>query len=99
MSRYDAPCAVNSMTSICIERIQNGFTVTATDPKIAAENEKSSKWKDSRREYRFDSVAAVCKFIEKIAEEALPVDPAPPDPFGKAFDAAVKATSDNDGDE
>jgi hypothetical protein len=94
------------MACIRIERIQNGFTVSVTDPKIVAANEArsgkdvpSSKWMDPCREYRFDNEAAVVKFVEKVIVTALPAESTPPDSFAKAFDAAVKATSDNDGDE
>jgi hypothetical protein len=85
------------MCCIRIERASNGYVVHATDPKIAAENQKpNSKWKDSDREYVFKELGAALEFIEKIAEIALPLDPEPPDPFSKAFNAAVKGGEDKD---
>lgn len=89
--------------SIRIERIDNGYIVRATDPKIASENDKPGprNWRDPDREYTFKTCKEACDFIERIAEKAMPIDPAPPDPFASAFDAAIKADAadDNDGDE
>ena len=92
MSDYGAPVAVGGMSyCIRIKRDMNGYEVHATDPKIAAENEKpNSKWHDADREYNFKTVKEALAFVEKIADIALPLDPGPPDPFAKAFDDAVK---------
>ena len=89
---------------IRIERVENGYTVQATDPKIAADNQKSGpdhKWRDPEREYVFKTCKEACDFIERIADKAMPLDPAPPDSFASAFDAAIKydKADDKDGDE
>lgn len=90
------------MPCIRIERDQNGFTVSATDPKIAEENQKpNSKWRDTERRYNFADIAGAARFIERIAEKAMPLETTPPDPFAAAFTAALKseAKNDHDGDE
>lgn len=83
---------------IRIERVENGYTVCATDPKIAENNKKpNTPWRDAEREYVFKTIGEAVTFISKIADKAMPLDPAPPDSFASAFDAAV-ASDDKDGD-
>jgi hypothetical protein len=85
------------MCCIRIERAENGYTVSAIDPKIAAENDKpGSKWRDPNREYVFKTIGEVMAFVEKIADIALPVETSSPDPFSKAFNAAVRGGEDKD---
>lgn len=81
------------MSCIRIHRAENGYSVCATDPVIIKWNEKNpGKWKDPEREYVFDgekALADALEFVEKIAEKALPVEPAPPDTFADAFKEAA----------
>jgi hypothetical protein len=81
------------MACIRIERDQNGYSVTATDPKIAEANRKQSPstvWVDPEREYQFKTCEDACEFVKTIAEKALPLDPPPPDPFAAAFKEATE---------
>lgn len=78
------------MACIRIERVQNGYEVSATDPKVRAENDKSNtKWINPEREYVFKTIQEVNAFVEKIEKIALPLVPNPPDSFAVAFNAAV----------
>lgn len=89
------------MPCIRITRDQNGYVVAATDPKIREANEKQSPstvWRDPEREYHFDTCEQACQFVEEIMEKALPLDPAPPDPFAAAFKEAVAAGGDDKND-
>ena len=80
------------MGCIRIERAQNGFTVTVRDPKIVAENEKpNSKWKDADREFVFDDLAKAMRFVEKVADAALPKE-VQTSTFDKAFADASAET-------
>ncbi len=93
MSRYgDAPTSVGSMACIRIERAQNGYTVTVRDPKIAAENDKpNTKWQDADREFVFDDLAKAQRFVEKVADIALPKEQHTSS-FDKAFADATAET-------
>lgn len=81
------------MSCIRIERAQNGYSVSATDPAIQKWNDAHpGKWKDCTREYVFDGEDALkdaLEFIESIAEKALPVEPSAPDSFAEAFKKAA----------
>jgi hypothetical protein len=84
------------MGCIRIERAQNGYTVTVRDPKIMLENEKpNSKWRDADREFIFDDLAKAERFIEKVADVALPKEEHTSS-FDKAFAEATAATDKED---
>ena len=81
---------------VCIERMQNGFEVTVTDPKIVKANNTKDKngytpYKDPQVEYGFKSVKEVLTFLEANLEKALPKDS-----FGNTFDAAVADITGDD---
>ena len=93
MSRYgDAPTSVSSMGCIRIERAQNGYTVTVRDPKIVADNDKpNAKWQDADREFVFDDLDKAQRFVEKVADIALPKEQHTSS-FDKAFADATAET-------
>lgn len=79
------------MSSIRIERAQNGFTVCMDDPKIAAKNQKSDgPWVDPEVEFVFDDEAEVIAFITKNLDKIIP---AKKNDFASSFDAAVKESA------
>lgn len=87
------------MPCIRIERVQNGYEVSAIDPKVRAENDKpNSKWIDPERQYVFKTIQEVNAFVEKIEKIALPLVPNPPDSFAAAFDQAVADDDDEEED-
>ena len=83
--------------TIRIERLQNGYNVRMTDPKIVKENnerDKSSKngcapWRDSQVSYAFTTADEVVAFIKDNIDKALPVDE-----FSSTFDEAAKKDMD-----
>lgn len=53
-----------SSNTIRIERLENGYTVEVTDPKIRAANAKpKAVWRDPCKEYAFKDLKAACKWI------------------------------------
>lgn len=81
-----------SYNCIRIERERNGFSVSATDPAIAAENDKrceggstSQPWKDPSVEFQFDTKEQVLAFLTKAMDIALPADE-----YSSAFDKLAK---------
>jgi len=75
------------MPCIRIERAVNGFTVCVDDPEVVKSNQKSDNWKDPCREYVFEAMPAMLKFIELVADKALPKD-STVDSFADAFKTA-----------
>jgi hypothetical protein len=75
------------MPCIRIERAVNGFTVCVDDPEVVKSNQKSDNWKDPCREYVFETMSAMTKFIELVADKALPKD-STVDSFADAFKTA-----------
>lgn len=84
--------------TIRIERLQNGYTVRVTDPKIIKKNEerrnKSSSadgccevapWQDPEVKYAFSKKEEVITFITENLDKVLPVDE-----YSSTFDKAVK---------
>lgn len=72
---------------IRIERLTNGYTVRARDPKIVKANQKSDSktpWRDPCREYVFKDVAEVLAWLKANLGKALPADE-----FSSSFDAAI----------
>jgi len=86
------------MACIRIEREANGYTVSVTDPKIVAENNKRdtkgdrvyAPWKDPCKTYIFKNVKEVTDFVTKNINKALPADD-----YSSAFDTAVAAPSED----
>lgn len=81
-----------SYNSIRISRERGGFQVSATDPKIEAENRARDKedgpstpWRDPCVEYNFDTKEQTLAFIEKAMDIALPEET-----FTSAFDKFAK---------
>lgn len=77
---------------IVIERNQNGFEVSVTDPKIVAANEARTgkgdmvaPWKDPEVEYQFTTKQQVLDFIEAAFEKALPEEE-----YSTTFDKLAK---------
>lgn len=77
---------------IVIERNQNGFEVTVTDPKIAAANEARSgkdgaiaPWRDPSVEYQFTTKQQVMDFVEAAFDKALPEEE-----YSTTFDKLAK---------
>jgi hypothetical protein len=81
-----------------IGRAANGYTVTMTDPKIAAANAKrdSSKgpytpYVDPDKEYVFTDIKSVMTFLTANLDKALPkVD------YDSSFELASEEAEDND---
>jgi hypothetical protein len=79
--------------TIRIERLQNGFTVRVTDPKIVKQNDERNKggdsccapWQDPEVKYAFTTKEEVIAFITENLDKALPVDE-----YSSTFDKAVK---------
>lgn len=81
-----------SYNCIRIERERNGFSVSASDPAIIAENEKRREgdgpcppWKDPNVEFQFDTKEQVLAFLTKAMDIALPTDE-----YSSAFDKLAK---------
>lgn len=79
--------------TIRIKRLQNGFTVSITDPEIVKANDKRSSakggdcapWRDPEVTYTFPDQDAAVEFIRENIGKAFP-----PDEFNSTFDKAVK---------
>jgi hypothetical protein len=78
--------------SIRISRLQNGYTVSITDPKIVKANDaRDSKsdccapWRDPNVTYTFPDVNKAVEFIKENVEKAFPEDE-----FSSTFDQAAK---------
>ena len=75
---------------VCIERMQNGYEVSLSDPKIVAQNNKRDNkngynpYKDPTVEYGFKTVDEVLAFLKDNLDKALPKDS-----FSSSFDADV----------
>lgn len=80
--------------TIRINRLQNGWTVSITDPKIVEENDKRdskggcSTWRDPSVTYTFDDINKGIDFIKENIEKAFPKDE-----FSSTFDKAAKEAS------
>lgn len=75
---------------ICIERNQNGFEVTVTDPKVVEANDKARQndnysWKDPEVEYQFATKQQVLDFIDASFDKALPEEE-----YSSVFDKLAK---------
>jgi len=75
------------MACIRIERAVNGFTVCVDDPEVVKSNQKSDSWKDPSRDYVFEEMSSMLKFIELVADKALPKENTV-DSFADAFKTA-----------
>ena len=75
---------------IVIEKAENGFEVSMTDPKIEKANQqaKGGMWRDPMREYVFTKAADVVKFV------TANIDKLTTDEYGDAFAEAVSAEDD-----
>lgn len=79
--------------NIRIERTQNGFLVSMTDPAIAKANDTRNKgsdgccspWQDPNVKYSFEDKQGVVDFITSNIDKALPVDE-----YSSTFDKAAK---------
>lgn len=78
--------------TIRIERTQNGFLVSMTDPEIVKKNDtRNTKdgccapWQDPNVKYSFEDKAGVITFITENIDKALPVDE-----YSSVFDKAAK---------
>lgn len=81
---------------VCIERMQNGYEVSLSDPKIVKANNTRDKngytpYRDPIVEYAFKDVDEVLAFLKENLDKALPANT-----FSSAFDAAAKAVQDNE---
>lgn len=81
---------------VCIERMQNGYEVSLSDPKIVKANNTRDKngytpYRDPTVEYAFKDVDEVLAFLKENLDKALPAND-----FSSAFDAAAKAAQDNE---
>jgi hypothetical protein len=80
--------------SIRISRLQNGYTVSITDPKIVKANDERPKngecapWRDPNVTYTFSDVNKAVEFIKENVEKAFPADE-----FSSTFDKAAKDIS------
>lgn len=82
--------------NIRIERTQNGFLVSMTDPEIQKANDKRDKgsdsccapWQDPQVKYSFEDKQGVIDFITANLDKALPVDE-----YSSTFDKAAKEAS------
>lgn len=81
--------------NIRISRLQNGYTVSITDPKIVkANDERDSKdgccspWRDPNVTYTFSTIDQAIDFIKENVDKAFPEDE-----FSSTFDKAAKEKS------
>lgn len=66
--------------TVSISRAENGYTLTARDPKIEEQNAKrsldtknrSKPYIDPTKTYVFEDFASLSEFLEKNLEKALP---------------------------
>lgn len=76
-----------------IERAENGYMVAMRDPKIVAKNAKrdieKQEWMDPNREYVFETIEAVLKFLQANLDKALPK---------QDYDSAFEMMVDDDDD-
>lgn len=83
--------------SVRIERAENGYTVSMTDPKLEAANRKRSTkgdvyapYVDPQKEYVFTDLKAVMAFLTANLDKALPkVD----------YDSAFELMTDDEEDD
>lgn len=72
--------------TIRINRAQNGYTISMTDPKIVAENDKSKgPWKDPNVTFICDDIDKGLQFIKENLDKAFPENE-----FDSTFDKAAK---------
>jgi hypothetical protein len=82
------------MSSQCVEirRLNNGFVVEATDPKIVEANDKQKsgvyRYRNPRREYAFKTFKEVLKWLK---DNEATLTAAPKDDYGTAFDEPTEA--------
>jgi hypothetical protein len=81
--------------NIRIERTQNGYLVSMTDPELVKQNDKRDKggdccapWQDPQVKYSFEDKQGVIDFITANIDKALPVDE-----YSSTFDKAAKEAS------
>ena len=55
-----------------IEKLENGYTVCITDPKIREKNRGSGKWQDPEKEYAFKDAKEVADFVSKNLDALEP---------------------------
>lgn len=72
--------------TIRINRAQNGYTISMTDPKIVAENDKGKgSYKDPNVTFICTDIDKGLEFIKANLETAFPADE-----FDSTFDKAAK---------
>lgn len=85
---------MRNMTTIRIERVQNGYVMEITDPEIVKANKDKESygkgWRDPDVKYSFDESSELLEFLSKNIDKALPMDE-----FSASFDAAVKEATDD----
>lgn len=83
--------------TVRIRRLQNGWTVSMTDPAIVKQNDMRSDakdgccavaWKDPDVTYTFADAGKAMDFIRENIEKAFPVDE-----YTSTFDKAAKGKS------
>ena len=75
------------MSSLRIERAQNGFVVCMDDPEIIAKNRKSDgPYVNPEQQFVFDDEDDLIEFITKNLDKIIP---AKGDDFATSFDIAV----------
>jgi hypothetical protein len=85
------------MTSIRIERAQNGFVVCIDDPEIVAKNKKSTgTYLNPERQFVFDDEAGVVAFITKNLDKVISPKK---DEYETSFDVAAKEGDGEDEEE
>lgn len=73
---------------ICrIERLENGFEVEISDPKIASANDSAKvvRYRSPWKAYAFKTAKEVVAFLEKNLEKAVPNDE-----YSSCFDEACE---------
>lgn len=72
--------------TIRINRAQNGYTISMTDPKIVAENDKpKSSWRDPNVTFICSDLSKGLEFIRENIEKVFPETE-----FDSTFDKAAK---------
>jgi hypothetical protein len=82
------------MSSIRIERAQNGFVVCMDDPAIVTKNAKSTGlYSNPERQFVFDDEADVIEFITKNLDKIIPPKK---DEYETSFDTAAAESNGED---
>lgn len=89
---YGGDCNIN------IQRTQNGYLVSMTDPKLVEQNNKRetkdgccAPWQDPQVKYSFEDKQGVIDFVSANIDKALPVDE-----YSSTFDKEAKKADKDD---